>query len=163
MAPRASDSSGRPKDTSRDRPDVGAASARQDGPKPVANDPTRGPGLVRNSPNSNVPQGGSKPAAEPRHSDSGFEIASMIVISGVAVIGYQAYYWLRYGIWKSLSLWLVWNTIADRPPMLEWRGAEKIVHQILDLPVSGVLVIVGIFTALFASWWSERERSSPRR
>jgi hypothetical protein len=163
MAPRASDSSGHPKDTCRDRLDVGAAPARRDGPTPIANDPTRGAGLVQNSPNSNVPHRGSKPAAKPRHSDSGFEIASMIVISGVAVIGYQAYYWLRYGIWKSLSLSVVWNTFADRPPTLEWRGVEKIVYQILDLPVSGVLIIVGIFTALFASWWSERERSSPRR
>jgi hypothetical protein len=77
MAPRASDSSGRPKDTSRDRLDVGAASARRDGPKPIANNPTRGAGLVQNGPNSNVPHLGSKPAAESRRSYSGFEIASM--------------------------------------------------------------------------------------
>jgi hypothetical protein len=156
MAPRPSDSSGRPKNTSRDRLDVGTASARRDGPQPIANDPTRGSGLVRNSPNSKVPHQGNRPVAERRHSNSGFEIASMIVIPGIAVIGYQAYYWLRYGVWKSLSLGVLWNTIGDRPPTLEWRGVEKIVHQILDLPVSGALVITGIFIALFANWWSDK-------
>ena len=74
----------------------------------------------------------------------------LIGMGGVGVVVYQALLWLKVGEWIPIS---VFKIVAPfLPPSFvnwiafptDWRGVNKIINILLDLPVSAVAVVLGI-------------------
>ncbi|MGH6840739.1 MAG: hypothetical protein ACREDV_01385 [Methylocella sp.] len=71
-----------------------------------------------------------------------------IVMSGIGVIGYQGFLWLQNGYWSPLEFRLAWQWVGGSEPSFTWLGAQKIVVAILDGPLSGGIICVGV-----AAFW----------
>lgn len=77
----------------------------------------------------------------------------LVALAGVGILGYQAYLYLKFGEWRSIS---VFGALAPFVPWLanpqSWPGLYRIVHQALSLlPVSLSLVVLGWIIAGFAA------------
>jgi len=96
-----------------------------------------------------------------------------LVISGVAVLAYQMYLWLRNGYWTSFSALLLLRRVLPAQFFLwvknsDWHGVKKIILFVLDSSLAGFLIVSGVvlFFALFLTIGNllERQRKqSPNR
>lgn len=74
---------------------------------------------------------------------------SMIIVGlcgavfGIGVLGFQFILWLRDGAWTSFELRFAWDAIGGRPPNFSWRGVQKIVTGVLELPLSFSFFVPG--------------------
>lgn len=101
-------------------------------------------------------------------------IGAMMVLSGIGIVTYQAYIWLRLGKWRSFSFFDVlypphgsstspnlYSQLSDLfvywlfSPT-EWIGLKKILLYLLDLPISPFLVLIGIYTTVMCFSKSEQ-------
>jgi hypothetical protein len=79
-------------------------------------------------------------------------IARLIFLAGVglllfagSVVVYQCVLWLQDGYWTSFQFRLAWEFFGGtEPPLLSWRGVERLRTWILDLPLSGGVGLCGV-------------------
>ncbi len=77
-------------------------------------------------------------------------IPSSIAVSGLAVLAYQSWFWLKLGCWKPLDSRLVLNKVlpADFLHWLHnpnsWSGLKKIISPFFNLPLALFLILAGL-------------------
>ena len=72
-------------------------------------------------------------------------IGGMIFIGGFMILLAQFVYWLKAGIWIPVDLWRILTEVgAGQISLPSWRGVQKILDWILDLPASLSLMIAGL-------------------
>ena len=78
-----------------------------------------------------------------------------IVISGLAVLGYQSFFWLKLGHWKPIASRLLLNEIlpANFFQWLHnphsWIGLKKIICPVFNFSLALLLLLVGLIALLF--------------
>jgi hypothetical protein len=77
-----------------------------------------------------------------------------IVISGLAVLGYQSFFWLKLGYWKPIASRLLLDKVLPinffqwlHSPYT-WVGLKKLIFQIVDLSLAMFLLLVGLIALL---------------
>ena len=76
-------------------------------------------------------------------------IGLCLAVTGLCVLGYQFLLWLKYGSWPSLAFRLVLKLMGAREPAFPSPGIEKIGVWMLDLPLSGFLIVSGLAVMTF--------------
>ena len=76
-------------------------------------------------------------------------IGLCLSITGCCTLGYQFLLWLKYGSWPPLAFRLVLELIGAREPASYSRGIEEIGVWMLDLPLSGFLIMSGLAVMTF--------------
>lgn len=79
-----------------------------------------------------------------------------ILLCGLAVVGYQCFFWLRDGVWTPIEIHTIWQMLSWPEPNFtnfkwvgfEWIGVQKLVVIFLGIPVSVVLILTGPAIAL---------------
>jgi len=66
-----------------------------------------------------------------------------LFIGGVGLLGYQCFFWLRYGEWLHVDNLMIWHWLSLPPPKLRWAGIEKILIWILDCQANLTGMIAG--------------------
>jgi hypothetical protein len=64
---------------------------------------------------------------------------------GIGTLGYQIWSWFRNGIWTPLEFRLAWQSVIGYEPQFIWSGVERAFTEVLEWPLSGTLVLLGIF------------------
>ena len=57
---------------------------------------------------------------------------------------WQAYFWLRHGVWPELPLAATWRWLGWSFPYVEWVGIEKLVSWAFDQATSVWLFLSGL-------------------
>ncbi|MBW7989374.1 MAG: hypothetical protein FVQ84_05065 [Planctomycetes bacterium] len=80
-----------------------------------------------------------------------------IALSGMVVLAYQGYFWMKLGHWKSLDSRLVLNKVLPinflqwlRNPS-SWLGLKKIISPFFNFPLALFLLLVGLIAILLLS------------
>ncbi len=80
-----------------------------------------------------------------------------IVLSGIAVLAYQGYFWMKLGHWKSLDSRLVLNRVLPinflqwlRNPS-SWLGLKKVITPVFNFPLALFLLLFGLIAILLLS------------
>ena len=72
-------------------------------------------------------------------------LGSLVLLAGFLIWLAQFVYWLKAGIWIPVDLWRIWTEVgAGQISLPSWRGVQKILDWILDLPASLSLMIAGL-------------------
>jgi hypothetical protein len=77
-----------------------------------------------------------------------------IVLSGLTVLGYQSFFWLKLGQWKPIASRLLLDKVLPinffqwlHSPH-SWIGLKKLVFPIVNLPLAMFLLLVGLISLL---------------
>ena len=78
--------------------------------------------------------------------------ASLFLISGLGLIGYQVFLWMKDGIWPEFSIEVVFNFLFENTLLAQWLsnpeswfGLQKIVEWLLqNIPLSAALIIPSV-------------------
>ena len=77
-----------------------------------------------------------------------------IALSGIAVLAYQGYFWMKLGQWKSLDSKLVLYIVLPtnflqwlRNPN-SWLGLKKIIIPVFNFPLALFLLLFGLVVFL---------------
>ena len=69
------------------------------------------------------------------------------VLGFVVVLGRQIFFWLRDGVWIPTSAYSLYLEVAHVPygslRTVAWKGVERILAWLWDLPGAAVLVLLG--------------------
>jgi hypothetical protein len=80
----------------------------------------------------------------------------LLILAGLlvplCVLGYQSYFWLKFGDWLPLPVGNILFSLGVALPQSEWLGAQKIVNWLLDFPLSAVPLLL-VPLGLGASSW----------
>jgi hypothetical protein len=71
-------------------------------------------------------------------------VGLLVFLCGIGFLGVDCLNWLRTGDWSATSIWTAWIWIGGPYPIIEWRGVQKIVLWLMDLPLSAVLILAGL-------------------
>lgn len=80
-----------------------------------------------------------------------------IVLSGMAVLAYQGYFWLKLGRWKSFDSKLVLNIVLPTNFLQwlhnphSWLGLKKIISPVFNFPLALFLLLFGLIAILLLS------------
>ena len=77
-------------------------------------------------------------------------------LGGAGVLAYQIIDWLKTGEWFPVPVWKIFELMGSDLsfiPEIEWRGLQKILLWLLDLPLSIALPVSGILLALGVGWF----------
>ncbi|MBN1805861.1 MAG: hypothetical protein JW837_11470 [Sedimentisphaerales bacterium] len=84
-------------------------------------------------------------------------LPSSIALSGLAVLGYQSFFWLKLGYWKPIASKLLLNEILPinffqwlHSPY-SWIGLKKLIFPVFNIPLALFLLLVGLITLLLVS------------
>lgn len=88
-------------------------------------------------------------------------IGGLAVLGGIAVIGWQCYWWLRTATWPSMTLESGLHELGFYPEgavqSMAWRGVANIFDWFLnEVPLSLLLLIGGIWIAGFGMFIREK-------
>ena len=94
-----------------------------------------------------------------------------ITLSGMAVLAYQGYFWLKQGHWKSLDSKLFLNKVLPtnfsqwlHNPK-SWLGLNKIVVPVFNLPPALFLLLFGLVILLLvdkiSALFSKPDKTEP--
>jgi hypothetical protein len=78
-------------------------------------------------------------------------IPSSIALSGLAVLIYQSWFWLKLGSWKPLASKLVLNKVLPANFLHwlhnpeSWLGLKKIISPFFNFPLALFLLLAGLF------------------
>lgn len=93
-----------------------------------------------------------------------------LVMAGIAVPGYGAYQWLRYGEWASIPMHqaLEWfDLLLPAVGSTGWVGIDGLALRYLQSSAGWTLVFGGMFVGFCVSYWSEegdtRRRAKKKR
>ncbi len=73
-----------------------------------------------------------------------------IALSGLAVLMYQSWFWLKLGCWKPLDSRLVLNKVLPAHFLYwlhnprSWSGLKKIISPFFNLPLALFLILIGL-------------------
>lgn len=67
-------------------------------------------------------------------------VGALIGMAGGLVLCWQCIQWLQDGIWIALPLVHFWGV----GPIFEWRGVDIIAHDLLQLPLAPVMMVLGV-------------------
>ncbi len=84
--------------------------------------------------------------------------AIALVMAGIAVPGYGAYQWLRYGEWASIPMHqaLEWFDLLQTAGMSTgWVGIDGLALRYLQSSAGWTLFLGGMFVGFCVSYWSE--------
>jgi hypothetical protein len=77
-----------------------------------------------------------------------------IALAGLAVLGYQSFFWLKLGYWKPIASKLLLDEILP-PNFLRWLhnpqswiGLKKIICPVFNLSLALLLLLVGLIALL---------------
>lgn len=77
-----------------------------------------------------------------------------IALSGMVVLAYQGYFWMKLGHWKSLDSKLVLNIVLPtnflqwlRNPS-SWLGLKKVITPVFNFPLALFLLLFGLIAIL---------------
>jgi hypothetical protein len=91
----------------------------------------------------------------------------LILFSAPGVLLYQAYLWLKTGIWTPLPISIVFDYFAWPHRIKGWIGLQSIIDWILDCPfsllvffLSFVAVILAVFIEIAVRAMLDREKKS---
>ena len=78
--------------------------------------------------------------------------ASLFLLSGLGLIGYQVFLWMKDGIWPEFSIEVVFNFLFENTSLAQWLsspeswfGLQKIVEWLLQsIPLSAALIIPSV-------------------
>ncbi|HEX8574556.1 MAG TPA: hypothetical protein VF759_17580 [Allosphingosinicella sp.] len=86
-----------------------------------------------------------------------------MVLAGPGLLAYQAYRWLRWGAWHTISVrdWLEWASFGT--PRVGWVGVQRIIDFLLSLPLWLVTPAVGILLLWLFFWGPEDRRRERER
>jgi hypothetical protein len=99
-------------------------------------------------------------------------IPCSIALSGLAVLVYQSYFWMKLGQWKSLDSRLILNRVLPvnfiqwlRNPS-SWLGLKKVITPVFDFPLALFLLLFGlvailILAKIFDLLFSKSEKIKP--
>lgn len=80
-----------------------------------------------------------------------------IALSGMAVLAYQGYFWLKLGHWKPLDSRLVLNIVLPTN-FLQWLhnpsywvGVKKVITPVFNFPLALFLLLLGFVVLLLIS------------
>jgi hypothetical protein len=59
----------------------------------------------------------------------------------MAILGWQAYTWLKFGFWPSLPLFAVTDALGIGRPRANWVGLQQVIEYIYGWPFSCVLFL----------------------
>ena len=84
-------------------------------------------------------------------------IPCSIALSGMVVLAYQGYIWMKIGHWKSLESKLVLNIVLPahflqwlRNPS-SWLGLKKVITPVFNFPLALFLLLFGLIAILLLS------------
>ena len=84
-------------------------------------------------------------------------IPCSIALSGMVVLAYQGYFWLKLGHWKSLDSKLVLNIVLPtnflqwlRNPS-SWLGLKNVITPVFNFPLALFLLLFGLAVFLLIS------------
>ena len=98
------------------------------------------------------------------------ELSGILMLPSLAVLGWQAYSWLRTGHWTALPIAKAFEYLEWPIPATTWGGLQKIIDWIFDIPLSLtlfvlafiVLVIGAILQDLYENYQANRARLRQR-
>jgi len=73
-----------------------------------------------------------------------------IALTGLAVLGYQSFFWLKLGYWKPITARLLLNEILPADFLhwfhnpQSWLGLKKIISPFFNFPLALFLLLVGL-------------------
>ena len=78
--------------------------------------------------------------------------ASLFLLSGLGLISYQVFLWMKDGIWPEFSIEVVFNFLFENTSLAQWLsspeswfGLQKIVEWLLqNIPLSAALIIPSV-------------------
>jgi hypothetical protein len=79
-----------------------------------------------------------------------------------AIWAYQIFHWLKWGRWRPIPLAEGLKWIGLREPRLAWGSAQKVLHWLLNLPLSLALGVFIIGVMLAYSEVADRTATSRR-
>jgi hypothetical protein len=65
-------------------------------------------------------------------------------LAGVAVIGYEAYVWAKFGSWDTITVGYALYYINVEPPTVSWVGVQQAIDWWLSSALSWNLIIASI-------------------
>ena len=79
-------------------------------------------------------------------------IASLLLVSGIGLVSYQAFLWIRDGVWSEYTITVVFNYIFENTVVSQWLnnpeswfGLQKTIEWLLEnIPLSVALIIPSI-------------------
>ena len=81
-------------------------------------------------------------------------IPSSIVLSGLTVLGYQSFFWLKLGQWKPITSRLLLDKVLPvsffqwlHSPY-SWIGLKKIIYPVFNFSLALLLLLVGLIALL---------------
>ena len=76
------------------------------------------------------------------------------LLGGLAVFGWQVFYWLRNGIWMQIPFYDAFAALGinfnNAYISNDWKGLSKILQWAMDLPLS---IMIPVAFASFAIFW----------
>jgi hypothetical protein len=79
----------------------------------------------------------------------------LIALAGAAVLTMQALGWLKFGVWGPVSVADALYRFDIPYPVQNLIGLQKIIDWMLDLPVSLVLMLLGVVIAIMSEAYRE--------
>jgi hypothetical protein len=74
-------------------------------------------------------------------------VALIFLFGSLACIGFQVYFYLRYGTWFDLPATVAWSYFYDFSPHFEWKGVQALIVEFLGLPLSVCLFAFSVAAA----------------
>jgi hypothetical protein len=75
-------------------------------------------------------------------------IVGGLVLGGACVFFYQVYLWLKYAMWAPIPISTALASMGfdyySALSTIRWTGIQKILEWLIDLPLSGSLVMAGL-------------------
>jgi len=79
-------------------------------------------------------------------------LASLFLVTGIGLVSYQAFLWIRDGVWSEYTITVVFNYIFENTVVSQWLnnpeswfGLQKTIEWLLEnIPLSVALIIPSI-------------------
>jgi len=76
-------------------------------------------------------------------------------------LAYQALVWLQTGAWSPHTLSEAWLWFGgSKPEFPTWRGVEQIAGMLLNFPLSGGLILLGVASMMIADPFIGKRRQT---
>ena len=77
-----------------------------------------------------------------------FTVLHWFIMGTLAVLGYQAYVWARYGHWHSITVSDLFMAAQTDRPAVHWGGMQQLIDWWVETAVAWNLLFAGVAAAL---------------